>query len=403
MSTETTNKKIKIDNGTTFGKTYTDKAIDAKLPTDLIASANKLSLGVGNAPLGSGVNLSGFTYDEATKTLKAGGSSIPVVEGTIAELTEEEQSGGAVAKWSIPTAQSNNFIFHIDDEDGWFFMSCLSGNYSCNVIVPGLYNYILYGTQTFIYLLNNTAPTNAISYCVIQNFNNGDHNQQGFVMPTEDVVLFTDGSSTSLIGYKEIRDNITSYYCYEEIPEINGGLRKYKTFLYKISEINVGYKIEKLDIDQELNENLMFLPGYTDSDNGKILAIDSGNPKWIASSSSSKTISLFGRHSILVPLSSKDSDINLFSHSITSVNGNNQLLIQIYSSNNLSVNSPADLGTVLQGVYRKIIVSGIYENSPIFMLDWKGYASSVFYTVANPTTGISLSTFTTFKDVVIAI
>ena len=77
MSTETTNKKIKIDNGTTFGKTYTDKAIDAKLPTDLIASANKLSLGVGNAPLGNGVNLSGFTYDEATKTLNASGGKLP--------------------------------------------------------------------------------------------------------------------------------------------------------------------------------------------------------------------------------------------------------------------------------------------------------------------------------------
>ena len=53
MSTETTNKKIKIDNGTTFGRTYTDKAIDAKLPTDLIASANKLSLGVGSTAVGS--------------------------------------------------------------------------------------------------------------------------------------------------------------------------------------------------------------------------------------------------------------------------------------------------------------------------------------------------------------
>lgn len=31
MSTETTNKKIKIDNGTTFGRTYTDKAIDERL------------------------------------------------------------------------------------------------------------------------------------------------------------------------------------------------------------------------------------------------------------------------------------------------------------------------------------------------------------------------------------
>ena len=78
MSIETTNKKIKIDNGTTFGRTYTDKAIDAKLPTDLIASANKLSLGVGNNALGNGVNLDGFTYDEATKTLKAsGGGKLP--------------------------------------------------------------------------------------------------------------------------------------------------------------------------------------------------------------------------------------------------------------------------------------------------------------------------------------
>lgn len=31
MSKETTNKKIKIDNGTTFGRTYTDKAVDELL------------------------------------------------------------------------------------------------------------------------------------------------------------------------------------------------------------------------------------------------------------------------------------------------------------------------------------------------------------------------------------
>ena len=33
MSTETTKKKIKIDNGTTFGRTYTDKAVDELLKT----------------------------------------------------------------------------------------------------------------------------------------------------------------------------------------------------------------------------------------------------------------------------------------------------------------------------------------------------------------------------------
>ena len=44
MSTETTKKKIKIDNGTNFARAYTDKAIDAKLPTDLKATATNLSL-----------------------------------------------------------------------------------------------------------------------------------------------------------------------------------------------------------------------------------------------------------------------------------------------------------------------------------------------------------------------
>ena len=107
MSTETTNKKIKIDNGTTFGKTYTDKAIDAKLPTDLIASANKLSLGVGSTALGNGVNLDGFTYDDATKTLKAsvGGGGISVIE-----LTDKN---GTIASTQLGEINANpqNFAF----------------------------------------------------------------------------------------------------------------------------------------------------------------------------------------------------------------------------------------------------------------------------------------------------
>lgn len=52
--------------------------IDVKLPTDLKATATNLSLLAGSTKIGSGINLSGFEYDEATKTLKAsgGGSSV---------------------------------------------------------------------------------------------------------------------------------------------------------------------------------------------------------------------------------------------------------------------------------------------------------------------------------------
>ena len=103
MSTETTKKKIKIDNGTNFARAYTDKAIDAKLPTDLKATATSLSLLAGSTKIGSGINLSGFEYDEETKTLKAsggGGASVSPclnlldteTEGIRTSITEEEKN-----------------------------------------------------------------------------------------------------------------------------------------------------------------------------------------------------------------------------------------------------------------------------------------------------------------------
>lgn len=103
MSTETTKKKIKIDNGTNFARAYTDKAIDAKLPTDLKATATNLSLLAGSTKIGSGINLSGFEYDEATKTLKASGGSgasvspclnlmDPETQGVRTSITEEEKN-----------------------------------------------------------------------------------------------------------------------------------------------------------------------------------------------------------------------------------------------------------------------------------------------------------------------
>lgn len=101
MSTETTKKKIKIDNGTNFARAYTDKAIDAKLPTDLKATATSLSLLADSTKIGNGINLSGFEYDEATNTLKAsggGGASVSPclnlldteTQGIRTSITEEE-------------------------------------------------------------------------------------------------------------------------------------------------------------------------------------------------------------------------------------------------------------------------------------------------------------------------
>lgn len=40
MSTETTNKKIEIDDGTTFGRVYTDKAVDELLKNRNLVEVN---------------------------------------------------------------------------------------------------------------------------------------------------------------------------------------------------------------------------------------------------------------------------------------------------------------------------------------------------------------------------
>ena len=104
MSTETTKKKIKIDNGTNFAKAYTDKAIDAKMPTDLKATATNLSLIAGSTKIGSGINLSGFEWDEATKTLKASGGGGASVSPCLNLLSPDTQS----VRTSITEEEKNN-------------------------------------------------------------------------------------------------------------------------------------------------------------------------------------------------------------------------------------------------------------------------------------------------------
>ena len=100
-----------IQNGDTESKSdlsVFEKAIEAaqkinvKLPTDLKATDTNLSLLAGSAKIGSGINLSGFEYDEATNTLKAsgGGASVspclnlldPETEGIRTSITEEEKN-----------------------------------------------------------------------------------------------------------------------------------------------------------------------------------------------------------------------------------------------------------------------------------------------------------------------
>ena len=102
-----------IQNGDTESKSdlsVFEKAIEAaqkinvKLPTDLKATATNLSLLAGSTKIGSGINLSGFEYDEATNTLKASGGGGASVSPTLNLLDSETQG----IRTSITEEEKNN-------------------------------------------------------------------------------------------------------------------------------------------------------------------------------------------------------------------------------------------------------------------------------------------------------
>ena len=102
-----------IQNGDTESKSdlsVFEKAIEAaqnihvKLPTDLKATATNLSLLAGDTKIGSGINLSGFEWDEATKTLKASGGGGASVSPCLNLLDQETQG----IRTSITEEEKNN-------------------------------------------------------------------------------------------------------------------------------------------------------------------------------------------------------------------------------------------------------------------------------------------------------
>ena len=271
MSTETTNKKIKIDNGTTFGKTYTDKAIDAKLPTDLIASANKLSLGVGSIALGNGINLNGFTYDEATKTLKAsGGESIPIVDGTV--TGQSGTSLNQIINVSIPQAQNKNFILHLSDMNLYALINYVGGSY--NATIDDEYNTdSLIHTIIIVYGIGTSITINSIS--ITNNY---------FINGTKNGDKITIELPSSPFYCQIIDNNENLYGMYQMQFNANN---------------NLSYGYGSFDFD---TNSISYLTNKGSTTGNDFTEYKITIPQI-------KTISLFGKHSILVPKDSADTNI----------------------------------------------------------------------------------------------
>ena len=179
MSTETTKKKIKIDNGTNFARAYTDKAIDAKMPTDLKATATSLSLLAGATKVGSGINLSGFEYDEATKTLKASGGGGKSVSPCLKLLDIAGDS--PVFKTSLTEEEKTNLenglynsVFYADQTKGEAAVYAVYFPETLVTPVPGTTIF-----STFDISIDETTGTITITGASVYGMEIGEKNAEG--------------------------------------------------------------------------------------------------------------------------------------------------------------------------------------------------------------------------------
>lgn len=336
MSTETANKKIKIDNGTTFGRTYTDKAIDAKLPTDLIASANKLSLGAGNTALGNGVNLSGFTYDEATKTLKASGADTDIPSFELEVATEQERASfGSIDlyKHSLTEAELTLIKNRITNNHPILGKAIIDSTKYVSLLQPYVqdltYNYIGGDCGTGI--------------------------QTGFIISIFTLKWMIFGNTLYVGSFYQVT--------------LNYGLR-----------ISTSYKLS-MGVD---NATIDSPSVYFSTINGQCVCQENEADIKNYSFTENKVISLFGKHSILVPKNSTDSNIDLYRHDLELTNDNDEeLYFTYYSSSNLNVESFTDLNTLLTKKPRFIMVNGFIKEADklyqIVHINWNGRYDNSYY------------------------
>ena len=187
-----------IQNGDTESKSdlsVFEKAIEAaqnihvKLPTDLGASATNLHLLTGATKLGGGINLSGFEYDEATKTLKASGGGGASVSPCLNLL---DMSGEQTAvRTSITEEEKNN-------------------------VEKGLYNSVVYSDPSSdIYDLSRFFPETAM----IVNGNLSFSTYNFSVDETTDKVTISGSSSYDLVISGEKSEDGTYPITIEKVDE----------------------------------------------------------------------------------------------------------------------------------------------------------------------------------------
>lgn len=155
-------------------------------------------------------------------------------------------------------------------------------------------------------------------------------------------------------------------------------------------------KLKELIINELTEEQYNAL---TPNENELYLTPDNSTPD-------TKTISLFGNHSILVPKDSTDTNIDLYNHAIkisgSITSGETTTNLKVYttitSSNNLEIDSITDLNTILGSSY-EVMCSGFYGANSVISISKTAEGNPSFG--YNNNGGESLISFSKFTNLVI--
>lgn len=220
--------------------------------TDLGASATNLHLLSEGKKIGSGINLSGFEYDEATKTLKAsgggGGSSTPTLldlmgnAGVRATITEEE-------KTNLDNGYYDRISYYPDEQSG------------IDVYAPAK---VVDTTFSQFHINAETATVDSLGFFAI---NIGDKNAEGlYPITIENIGDFKiGGGSTSSSSFEEAT-----------LSQLSGFKGQYKAL--HITDCNVVFNFQEIG---EITSNSVYFVGFVNSETqleGTVWTIFGSNP-----------------------------------------------------------------------------------------------------------------------------
>lgn len=439
MSTETTKKKIKIDNGTEFAKVYTDKQTDSKLTAkqDVLTAGTNITI-KDNVISASGGSIAATALtNEDLDTLKTEGSYYAGGSNTCTNKPSGIDAFGLTIK-RVASGYYTQYLTGGNTNTGQVYTRTFtSGAWT---------SWVKFTQDTQL----ATKQDRLVSGTNIKTINgnsllgSGDLTIEG---GTAEIIL-SDSQMVEIninkITFTEAQFNIikqASYikFMYNDNEVISGVVNFFSTAeIYTIScffisldglratlmSIPTNYDYSQLDIsivsivyDIKLNmggDNSFYVwfneeqanyPIYFDTINGKsILHTDSTINEYTIPDT--KTISLFGNHSILVPKDSTDTNIDLYNHAIeisgtTSGNYDYSIWFNVVSSKNLVVDSLTDLKTLLGNTFKREVFG--FSNTSTTPTAIIGIDETQMYNTNGETTSFANLSSITFTDTVTTI